>query len=261
MLPIAYRLAISLRPYLPKWKFWTLMLMPITAAMTVVGASSRGSQVAMAFQAYHTFLRDRLSFKRIIAVGLIVAIGVAAIPKEQLERFRSAGSDETSQQRLLYWKHGFDMLKENPVMGVGFYNFAPYYARHYPEDILFGSAQLPHNIFIQVGTDAGIAGLFIYCALIVMAFRSTSRIRKHLGEQKENWLFSLSLGYDAAMIGFLIAGQFVTIAYYPFMWVLLAFIVATKKIALQDRRATPSRNPRSYLATRMHLRPDQGTPM
>lgn len=232
-MPIAYRLAIAIKPWLSRLKFWLLMAMPATAAMTVIGASSRGSQVGMAFQIYHTLLKGRLSLKTLVIAGVVIAAGITYMPEEQLDRFRNAGSDETSQQRLLYWQHGLDMIKEHPVLGVGYFNFAPYYVQHYPEDILFGSAQLPHNIFIQVGTDTGLLGLVVYCILIVSGFRSTRKIRRHLRHRTDHWLYSVSLGYDAAFVGFLIAGQFVTIGYYPFMWVLLAFIIATKNIALQ----------------------------
>lgn len=232
-MPIAYTLAIAIRPWLSRFKFWLLLLLPITAAMTVAGAASRGSQLGMVVQVYHTFLKGRLSLKTATVAITAVVLGLALLPAEQMDRFRSAGSDDTSQQRLLYWQHGLEMIKDHPALGVGYYNFAPYYALNHPEDILFGTAQLPHNIFIQVGTDAGLIGLFVYCALIMSGFLATRTIRRRLANDSSHWLYQISYGYDAALIGFLIAGQFVTIGYYPFMWIHLAVAVATKNIVLK----------------------------
>lgn len=231
-MPIAYRLAMAIRPWLTRMKFWFMLLLPTTAAMTVVGASSRGSQLGLAVQIYHTFLKGRLSIRTAFLALIVAAAGTLLLPDEQWERFRGAGSDETSQQRLLYWKHGLEMIKDHPVLGVGYFNFPPYFALNHSEDIMFGSAQLPHNIFIQVGTDAGLIGLLLYVTLIVAGFRGNRAIRKRLVNAPNHWLHSVSFGYDAALIGFLIAGQFVTIGYYPFMWIQLALIAATRNVAL-----------------------------
>lgn len=231
-MPIAYRLAVAIRPWLSRIKFWFMMLLPVTAAMTVAGASSRGSQLGLAVQMYHTFLKGRWSLRTTVLAIAVVVAGGMLLPEEQWDRFRDAGSDDTSQQRLLYWKHGLEMIRDHPVLGVGYYNFPPYYALNHPDDIMFGSAQLPHNIFIQVGTDAGITGLLLYGALIIVGFRGNRAIRRRLGNDRRHWLYGVSFGYDAALIGFLIAGQFVTIGYYPFMWIQLALIAATRNIVL-----------------------------
>ena len=47
----------------------------------------------------------------------------------------------------------------------------------------------------------------------------------------------MSKGLDIGFIGFLIAGQFVSVVYYPFMWIYLALVVATKKIYLDSDAA------------------------
>jgi O-antigen ligase len=92
---------------------------------------------------------------------LILIVGlVYLLPEEQKERFRATGDDKTSQQRLLYWENGWEMMRDHPLDGVGFFNFVPYFERYYSEDMLYKKAELPHNIFIQVGTDAG---FYFYC--------------------------------------------------------------------------------------------------
>ena len=232
--PVAYRMAISMKPWLSRFKYWLMLAFPLTAMMTVMGASSRGSQVGLIFQLYHTFLKGRRLFKSLLIVVVLGGIGYLLLPEEQLDRFRSAGDDRTSQQRLLYWGYGIDMIKEHPLLGVGYFNFSPYFERYYPEDMLYRAAQLPHNIFIQVGTDAGVTGLAIYLLIILGGFRATWAARRALKNDKSHWLYNLSLGLDAASIGFLVAGQFVTIGYYPFMWINLAFSVALKNIVLKQ---------------------------
>lgn len=233
--PLALFLWFFLRPYLSKWTKRLLLLIPITAAMVVIGASSRGSQLALAVQTYPTLIKGRLSFRNLLLTLIVIAGAVYLLPDAQKARFTSAGDDNTSIQRLLYWKHGVEMLKEHPVLGVGYYNFPAYYTAHWPQDILFGVAQLPHNIFVQVGTDAGLLGLGCFGALILQTMLIARRVRKlsELPALQHRVLLPAARGLHIAMWGFLIAGQFVTVTYYPFFWINLAMMVATGNVARQ----------------------------
>lgn len=244
--PIAYWFAMALRPWIGKWKFRILCLFPLTAAMTTLGTNTRGSQLALAFQLWLNFLKGRFSLRVML---IVVALGVGGyhlLPEQQLERFRVTGSEEdtTGQQRILYFKNGIEMIKEHPFLGVGYFNFIPYFTLHYPEDLVTGKtiytgrAELPHNIFIQVGTDAGLIGLIVYAMLILRAFAGTRALRRMAVGDGPNFAFErdLSKGFDVAFWGFLIAGQFVTVGYYPFMWIHLALVVALKNSVLQRER-------------------------
>ncbi len=226
--PVAYQAAISLRPSLSSIKFYVLLLFPISAAMTIIGASSRGAQIAIIYQVYRTLIKGKLSLKTLLVTGILVAAGYAIFPEEQKARFTAAGDDRTSRQRLLYWKHGAEMIREHPVFGVGFFNFAAYYDANYPEDVLFNSAQLPHNIFVQVGTDTGLTGLFIYLMILYSNAKSAREIQNVCIRAGPEPIFAASIakGLLTSLWGFIIAGQFVSVAYYPFIWMNLAMTVA-----------------------------------
>jgi len=230
--PLALGLALFLRPYTSKLKFRVMLLMPITAAMVVIGASSRGSQLGLAYQLYPAILKGRISFRNILLSALVVVLGFNLLPEEQKARFSKSGDDQSSQQRLLYWERGIEMIKSHPALGVGYYNFPRYFQTHYPEDMLYQGAQLPHNIFVQVGTDAGILGLGTFAALIArtafLARRTRLLVQRH-GLQRHSYL-AVSQGLLTGMWGFVIAGQFVTVTYYPFFWINLAFMASLANI-------------------------------
>jgi O-antigen ligase len=236
--PIAFHLYYFIKPHLSKFKRFLMLLMPITAAMTVVGASSRGAQIGLVYLVYDFFLKKRLSIRSILVTALAGFLVWQMVPTEQKQRFTDIGNDRTSEQRLLYWKRGMEMIEDYPVLGVGLNNFPPYFQSHYRKDMLYETAQLPHNIFIQVGTDSGLLGLSAYLMLIISVFRANARTRKmatSLGES--GGLFTvLSRGLDAGTVGFLIAGQFVTVGYYPFIWVNLAFSVALNSVCTQEAK-------------------------
>jgi O-antigen ligase len=236
--PMAFHLYYFIKPHLSKFKRFLMLLMPITAAMTVVGASSRGAQIGLVYQVYDFFLKKRLSIRSILVTVLAGFLVWQMVPAEQKQRFTDIGNDRTSEQRLLYWKRGMEMIEDHPVLGVGLNNFPPYFQSHYRKDMLYETAQLPHNIFIQVGTDSGLLGLSAYLMLIISIFRANARTRKMavtLGDP--GGLFTaLSRGLDTGTVGFLIAGQFVTVGYYPFIWANLAFSVALNSVCAREAK-------------------------
>lgn len=233
--PIALELARFLKPWLTRPKYYLLLFFPVTGAMTVMGASSRGGQLGLVYQIYHSILKGNISFKTIV---LVVAIGASAfylLPDEQKDRFSAAGDDRTSQQRLLYWKHGLEMIQEHPFLGIGYFNFPTYYENFHRKDMLYDTAQLPHNIFVQVGTDAGVTGLVIFLMIIYRCFKATGTVRKlTAADSATKPYYRMARGLDSALWGFLIAGQFVTVTYYPFIWINLAFSVCLRNIVERE---------------------------
>jgi len=219
LFPLSYYLYIEFKNDVRKWEKYLLLAAVVCPILTILGSSSRGAQIALIVQLSLIFYRKLFKPKYIISIVLICGLGWQVLPAEQKERFTTIGEDKSSMQRQLYWENGWKMMKNNPLLGVGYYNFQPYYATYYPQFTLYKRAELPHNIFIQVGTDAGFTGLFLYlCIILSIIFKkypvsiskSTSQIR---------FSHPIWKGLKIGIVGFIIAGQFVTIGYYPFLWI------------------------------------------
>lgn len=233
LFPLAFYVYQYFKDKVKLWERALLFAFWLCPVLTVVGASSRGSQVALLIVMAIMFRKSVFKIKPLIGVIILITSLVTLLPDEQKERFSDAGEDKTSQQRLLYWENGWEMMKNYPLTGVGFFNFIPYYQDYYPEDMLYPTAQLPHNIFIQVGTDAGFIALFFFILLILYCLYMPIKI--HGARYASVWDKSFAAGLGYGVFGFLIAGQFVTISYYPFIWVHLAFIVAHRNICLLQK--------------------------
>jgi O-antigen ligase len=223
--PIAWAFAYSLKLHVSKFWYMVLMLMPITAIMVILGASSRGAQLALICQLFVMNYRYIFNPKVIVSIVITLTVIWTFLPEEQKERFDLIGEDNTSRQRLLYWENGIEMIKQNPIFGVGYFNFAPYFDRYYPEDRLFGNAQLPHNIFIQVGTDSGLIGLAIFLSILIVLYRNRRR------KNSDDLLLSKIMPYmSVSLVGYIVAGQFVTVTYYPFLWIHAALVVSLTNV-------------------------------
>lgn len=243
--PIAFVVAQQLRPYIRQKTFLILTLMPVTAVMTVLGSSSRGGQIALGIQMLAMFWRKLFRIKVLAGCVIVFFLAFTLLPEEQKQRFSSTGDDKSSLQRLFYWEHGWEMMLDHPYLGTGYFNFIPYYESHYSRDLLYQHAQLPHNIFIQVGTDAGFIGLTIFAILILQSYRVARQSEKSTAPP---FFTSMGRALSFSLLGFLVAGQFVTVTYYPFFWINLALSVALWNIcrpaAKQLTRRLQTSNPR-----------------
>ena len=230
--PIAFELALFVKPHVKRVTYWFLMVGAVTGAMTVLAASSRGSQVGLAAQAAWLAIQHKLKLKILVGIALVAGIGYRLLPAAEKARFASAGTDNSSVQRLNYWKAGVKMIENHPVLGIGYFNFPAVYPFYDPNHLWHGKAQLPHNIFIQVGTDAGLIGLGIFVMLIYRNLKATSDIRRACKWNPDAPAFAAGVAKGLALTtwGFVIAGQFNTVSYYPFLWINLALTVSLADI-------------------------------
>lgn len=242
-IPLSMYLGLALKPHLAglarRWKYWAVMLLPLTGVMALLASSSRGGQLGGVVVGIWMLMKSRQRVRGLVlgaAAGLIV---FALLPAEQQSRFTEMGDDRTSQQRLTHWENGIEILGDNPVLGVGYANWYEYYAAN---GYLTGQgSQLSHNIFVQAGSELGYTGLAAFLALIFMTFRMNAQTRRRMKRLPDGkTLYYMAHGFDAALIGFMASGFFVTVLYYPYFWINYAMVAALFRVARQKARNAPA---------------------
>jgi putative inorganic carbon (hco3(-)) transporter len=236
-------------------------LMPLTALGSVLASSSRGALVGSAIGAVWLVMGSRQRWKTLLLVVLIGGSALAFLPEEFAARFDTAGTDSTSLSRLERWDAGWDTFKNHPLLGIGYDNWVAYYPSHYT--IRIGGSLLVHNMFIQGASELGLAGMIPLVILIVLCFVNMSKVRRLANAVGRNDLVLLSRGFDAATVGFLVSAAFVTVLFYPFLWIHLAFIVAFRAMVerlpgAKEAEAASKRTPRG--TRRRAPRPGVATP-
>jgi O-antigen ligase len=114
---------------------------------------------------------------------------------------------------------------------VGYNNWLEYAMYTHPRGMgPMGKTQESHNIYIQAASELGVLGLFVFVLLIIFAFKNNKRTREMASAINNKFLFNLTYGLDAGLVGYLVAGTFVTVLYYPFFWIQISIIVALNSI-------------------------------
>lgn len=237
-LPLVIAFVSGLGSSLSRWKRLVGWLVAGSALTAIISSSSRGALIgAGALGAWAIIRSGKFSrlFRNLFLVAIAAATVYSLLPPEQKSRIDAMGDDHTSVSRRVYWDHGLEILKENPVLGIGYANWPSYHEARY------GLYALPHNIFIEAAAELGYSGLLGFLALIGCTLWVNRTTRKLARERPDGGKFiaSMANGLDAAMVGYLVSGFFVTVLYYPFFWINFAMTVALSGVAKSAVKSAP----------------------
>ncbi len=72
--------------------------------------------------------------------------------------------DTTGTGRLIIWRNGLKLFEDNPLFGVGLYNFQSYNTRFFHNNFF------AHNTFLEVFVENGLIGGFLFLGSLIIFF-------------------------------------------------------------------------------------------
>jgi O-antigen ligase len=178
---------------------------------TVMIAFSRGGMLALCCLALVAFILTPKKPSHIfwVTVGFLVALYYAG-PEVQNRFFTSfAGSeerDESAQSRLDLWKACWEIMLTNPILGIG--------PRHFPLLApLFGFplGKEAHSVWLQLGAEQGFVGLGLLFGFYLLTIGKLLPLSFDWTKVENSYYHHFSRMVIAALIGFIVAGQFVSL--------------------------------------------------
>jgi probable O-glycosylation ligase (exosortase A-associated) len=202
--------------------------------VAIVGTYSRGGFVGLIVVGFAFFL---LSKHKI--VSLIVAVAVSATifvtaPQDWKDRMVGISDyeqDGSAQGRIEAWQTSWNLAADRPLVGGG---FAAIEQKSVSSRYRPGSqavARAPHSVYFQVLGDHGFLGLFLYLTIAFIATANLFRIQALTrGHEELEWANVLSRMLLISYAGFLMAGSFLSMAYYDVFLCMLALSVSLREI-------------------------------
>jgi O-antigen ligase len=140
--------------------------------------------------------------------------------------------------RVKIWKRGIGYMLERPVFGVGMGNFQTAEGtisplarrREHGRGVRWGAA---HNTLVQAGAELGVPGVLCWIGLIATVFVSLRRVVRYSARAGPAGtdLSRLAQSVMAAVVGFVVGGFFLSLAYSDMLYTLAALAVALAKVA------------------------------
>lgn len=126
----------------------------------------------------------------------------------------------SSDHRSLLLQQSIIATLRNP-WGIGMGNFT----------IISSRNLVSHNAYTQVSCELGVIALIAYVAFMVKPLKRLLQIERETFDVKESSKFYyLSVGIQASLIGYMVGSFFASVAYLWFVYYLVAYAVALRRI-------------------------------
>lgn len=122
-------------------------------------------------------LRGRRALAVVALAAALMAAAVLAVRPERITSHLDLASDSTSGVRILLWRASLDMLRDQPLTGIGLDNFVHRYnpARggDYMDPAGWREPDLshPHNLLLDWWLSLGVVGALLLARLFVVGWR------------------------------------------------------------------------------------------
>lgn len=200
--------------------------------------NSRGAMLALAGM-IALYLLITYGGTKAIILGLTLsppAIFVASI-------FRTVSSQEASAMgRLWAWWDGLEMLKANPIFGVGSNNFFDHHGK------------VAHNTYIQVAAELGVVGYLLWMTILLltlfMGFSAISLIKnldkeKLSEEMKSESALCITCFYS--LCGFAMTAFFLTRNFFIIFYMVVGISIASYARLIRANDNQPLFEPKSAI--------------
>lgn len=163
--------------------------------------------------------------------------------------------------RKAIWKRGTGYLITHPIFGVGAAAFGQAEGRISETAREFAARNqglkwsTAHNSFVLVGAELGLGGILLFVGMLVSAIRTLNRVRAGPdgvpGITPADEAFAQTLA--ASLVGFIVAGFFISASYTPYLYLLMGLAVGQHVIL---KRRVRSLRPVGPLAPRPQAAPE-----
>ena len=211
--------------------------------LVILLCGSRGAVVGAGAIVLAALARTPRKIGAVALVLLFLCCISFVLPDASKERFRSAWdwqNDQNAASRVMFWKVGLRMFWDYPVLGVGPENFGQVYKTQYL-GLPTAAAPAAHSVYIEALAESGLVGAASLVALVVLFLRLNARTRKHAlvssPAGRRSFEYCVPLGLDLALVGYLTSGAFLSVLYYPHLWILLGLSVAANTACANQQPA------------------------
>jgi probable O-glycosylation ligase (exosortase A-associated) len=209
----------------------------LLAISGVIATQSRGGLLGIA-AILSFFLYQKV--KNPIVVGLCAAVAMlammvfAGIGDRQSGGAAEDGVDASAMGRIYAWQAAINMALSNPLTGVGVDNFYVNYYFYSPH--WDGKNHAVHSTWFQVLGETGFVGIGIFVLLIASIYRSLSRVYCINALNHNDQVAVNANALKAGLIGFMVAGTFLTQAFTWPLYIILALTIALEKITVESNK-------------------------
>jgi putative inorganic carbon (HCO3(-)) transporter len=186
---------------------------------------SRGGMVALVVVLWR-IAASRVG--RIAALFVLVALAAGATALDFGGRALSTELDASASERLVAWVEGFEMLKSQPMLGVGYGQFLDHHTL------------TAHNSLVLCFAETGLVGCFFWVGLFVVTGLELRALKNLPGDEPfDGVVRRWAEGLQLSLIGFGAAAFLLSRTFVPTLYLIIGLSAALAAIARNANRSVP----------------------
>ncbi|MEW6418476.1 MAG: O-antigen ligase family protein [Nitrospirota bacterium] len=220
----------------------------IVAAICVLGliaSFARGAFLSLCALGIFIWWKSGRKFKTALIMCMIILVFMVSANIlfeggkywQEMATIDDSLSDEKTEGRHFLRRKAIEMFKENPVVGVGPYNYGFVLPRITTQEQAAERGvhveqlyhRVPHSVYFQILSELGTAGVVCFLAMLYSFWRKNKSAQADRGNWSDAAKTSLylrkrryyALALQGAMVVYLVNGMFYDILYYPWFTDLL----------------------------------------
>jgi putative inorganic carbon (HCO3(-)) transporter len=216
-----------------KRPLWEKTYCGICLGLTVLASTlcaSRGGFLGLLAAAFLLVWRSKRRFRNLVLMSVLILPLSLALPISPLHRLLNPKQDYGSTQaHKEAWKAGLLMIKAHPFVGVGLGNFKPLMPMYIENPISIHVDTLAHNMFIEVAAELGLPALLVFLGIFLFTYQTLGRLRR--SPSTHPLIRDTALALQAGLVGFAVAGSFVSAEYQKTSWMGFALMFCLMPLA------------------------------
>lgn len=248
-LVMALPYAVYLFAYEPnkKWK----VICAVTALVQVLAIAysfSRGGFLGLLCVLLMLFVFSEKKFKYAsLAAAFILVFGsifISFLPDSYFNEMETSTDYQsgTGHHRMVSWDIGLEMFYDNPLWGVGADNYPWNVERYQDKSTMWNQSPMrsfagrqAHSLYFTLIPEFGLIGSTVYISMFVIMFRRLLAVmRRYKNDTSKSEYVFAAKAIIVSMVGYLTAGAFISVLYYPHFWYFLALTLVVLKLVNND---------------------------
>lgn len=218
-----------------KWVRRGMGVAMLLTGVAILGTDSRGALIGGAAMVALMWLKSRNKLPLLLAMLVVIPPLLFFMPDSwhaKMGTIQTYEEDTSAMGRIVAWKFATKLALQRPI-GGGFGCFTPEAYMTYAPDLaaVNDKYQDAHSIYFQVLGNHGFVGLAIYMVLLIAIWRHASglmRLSKKLPHLK--WAYDMAAMCQVSLVGFMVAGAFLGLAYFDLLFSLIAIVVIARML-------------------------------
>lgn len=216
------------------------------------------------------WLKSPRKVMTLVLAFLLLCAVVALAPENYWDERIGSIAEEASNQsgtagsRLYTWGIGWRMFLSNPIFGVGPGNY-PWNSLDYePLEAHNGQSfggRAAHSLYFTLLPELGTAGVIIFLLMLKASWqdrrvisslvkrffqlRRNSKLTTDAGQKVDDYELAryINLAIGSSVVAYLVTGTFISVLYYPSLWLLIAFGIALRNVVVTMDETAPDLTP------------------